>query len=250
MAKKHKRRTKYTVLLVPDTPDKPNRELHALPKLIVAMLAIFLVVCIAGIGIILYQQSVIISKNGTINSKDKKIASLDGQIAALNDNIDSLKGDIISANTAKRKAERSQESAEKKYTDLEENVYNLTIPTGCPVTGTSSVNDNTPLSSDKMVAFETYKDANVIAAGNGKIEAVNPEPERGGGAYQYEIIINHGNDYKTIYLSNEIPQVTVGQEVTKGDALFTITKDTETIGYQIMEKDDYIDPWSMIEIYG
>lgn len=252
MAKQHKRKTSYTVLLVPNTPEKKQRELHALPVLITTVLLIFLIICAVGIAVISYQQGVIINKQNTIDSKDSEIVSANDAIKDLKKEIVSLNQVITSANKAVDSANKEKDEAVAEYLKLSEEVYNLCAPTGCPVTGTATVPDNSRSGNNHLVTFETYVDANVIAAGNGTVESVlnTTTQETPSSEYTYVITINHGNGYKSIYQCNETPMVVEGDPVEKGQPLFKITVESEQFGYQIIEDDSYIDPWTMIEIYG
>ena len=63
-------------------------------------------------------------------------------------------------------------------------------------------------------------------------------------------MVDHGNGYFSVYRNGSKPKVEVGETVTVETELFDIQNGNETLGYQIINNNAYIDPLSLMEIYG
>lgn len=73
--------------------------------------------------------------------------------------------------------------------------------------------------------------------------------------YGYQVQIDHGNGYISIYRSGTEPKVKNGDEVTRGTLLFEMESDDDDenasrMGYQIMKDGEYIKPTEVLEING
>lgn len=250
MAKKHKRENRYTVLLVSDSPTDTPKQLHALPALCLSVAGVLVVIAGVFIGILIAQQH-------RLNTQQKHIDDLNNDIVIQNKHLKEVELEnrmyadgVVSYNQVISDITAQKEAIEDEYRKLSQEVYELCIPSGCPVTGTATVPEKrSKPGKDGLVIFETYKNADIIATGNGTVTAINNliNDENG---YTYEIVIDHGNEYVSYYYSKEIPLVVIGDEVDKASPLFHITQDNTSFGYKIMQNDKYINPWDMIEIYG
>lgn len=248
--KKKKRKNRYTILLVSDSGNKAPKEIHALPLLAIGTICAFALVVIIGLCVITLQQKLITDKDNTIDSLNSDIVALNNQETKLTNQNNELSVTISSLNKTIQDMKVQKDQIESEYRELSQEVYELCSPTGCPVTGTATVPEKqSKPDKNGLVLFETYKDANIIAAANGTVlevnNLINDEHD-----YKYEIVIDHGNNFKTYYYSDEIPLVIVDQEVDKTQPLFRITKDSTTFGYKIQEGEKFINPWTMIEIFG
>ena len=73
--------------------------------------------------------------------------------------------------------------------------------------------------------------------------------------YGYQIHIDHGNGYITIYRSGTTPKVDVGDEVTRGTLLFEMKEDEDNeladkMAYQVTLDGEYVVPTEVLEING
>lgn len=140
------------------------------------------------------------------------------------------------------------------------------IPDALPVTGKVSILEE-PLSPEeiaaleaeaepgegnveirednKIVVFGAQNGSTVIAAGNGVVEAIEADEN-----YGYVVKINHGNDYVTLYRCNTEPKVKAGDEILKGQLIYDITQNNTSVGYQILYKEECINPMDIMEING
>jgi murein DD-endopeptidase MepM/ murein hydrolase activator NlpD len=143
-----------------------------------------------------------------------------------------------------------------------EEAETLAVPTGFPLTGTASLtpavddpNETkvTKLTEDNkdsatgnpIVLLESAAGNSVIASGSGTILTVTTDAKFGN-----IVTIDHGNGYVSIYRNSGDPLVTEGSQIDKGDIIFVITDDNTTLGYQIQQDEQYIDPEELIEING
>ena len=128
----------------------------------------------------------------------------------------------------------------------EEELAKAYIPTGFPVKGTATYKEESSLIDEQPAAeLEVPQGTSVIAAAKGTVQALE-----GNAAVGYILMIEHGNGYVTVYRNSSEPMVEVGMEVTTDTELFRIERGHEKLGYQIIEDGVYIDPFSMMEIYG
>ena len=85
----------------------------------------------------------------------------------------------------------------------------------------------------------------VIATAEGIVSSIAGDDASG-----YIVMVDHGNGYFSVYRNGSKPKVEVGETVTVETELFDIQNGNETLGYQIINNNAYIDPLSLMEIYG
>ena len=128
----------------------------------------------------------------------------------------------------------------------EEEAAKVFIPTGFPLKGTATYNEENKILEEQPYAeFEATQGTIVIATAEGTVSSI-----AGDAAAGYIIMVDHGNGYFSIYRNGSKPKVEVGETVTTETELYEIENGNETLGYQIIENNMYIDPLSMMEIYG
>lgn len=134
----------------------------------------------------------------------------------------------------------------KEAEEREAEIAKAYIPTGFPLKGTASYNEEKTTLDDQPIAeFVAAEGTNVIATAEGTVSSIAGDSSAG-----YIIMIDHGNGYFSVYRNGSKPKVEVGAEVTTETELFEIENGKETLGYQIIENNVYIDPLSLMEIYG
>lgn len=180
-------------------------------------------------------------KQEILDEKDKSEKELNEQIA------------LLSEKVAMTLVKEDEEEANR-------------VPSGLPVTGKVSI-IREPLTEEqiaeleaqsepgegdveihednKIVVFGAQNGSTVIAAGQGSVTAVEPDE-----TYGYVVKIDHGNGYETLYRTSTAPKVKVGDEVLKGQLLFDIDANNSEIGYQILYKEECINPMDIMEING
>jgi murein DD-endopeptidase MepM/ murein hydrolase activator NlpD len=144
-----------------------------------------------------------------------------------------------------------------------EEAENNAIPTGFPLTGTASTmelamddpsetkvtkitDDNKDtVSGNPIGLFNATEGSTVIATGSGTVQTVTTDVKFGN-----VVTIDHGNGYISVYRNTGDPLVAEGTEIEKGRIIFVISDDNKTLGYQILQNEQYIDPEDLIEISG
>lgn len=120
------------------------------------------------------------------------------------------------------------------------------IPIGFPIKGAASYNEEEKqLEGKPAVIFQASSGTSVIATANGTVSSIAGNAEVG-----YIVMIDHGNGYYTVYRNNAEPRVKEGDSVTSETTLFHIETGNETLGYQIIHEEKFIDPLSLMDING
>ena len=168
------------------------------------------------------------------------------QSAALNDLTDENEALTVENSTLSNKVTVLSEAVSKKAEAedvLSQETIENALPKGFPLSGSATMTEAEE--GEPMLIFSATSGINVLTTGTGTVEVVDVDE-----AYGTKIIIDHGNGYRSIYRNNGTALVKQGESLGKGYILFSIGKDNQELGYQIMLDEEYIDPLSMIEING
>lgn len=196
-----------------------------------------------GIGILFlaaiiycyYLTAHVLDASDKIESLSLKLEELTEERDLLASENEELKEKVsILSDTVNSKVKEEEERA-KAY-----------VPTGFPLQGTATYNEgNTTLDDQPIAKFEAPQRTSVIATAQGTVSSIAGDSSAG-----YIIMVDHGNGYFSVYRNGSKPKVEVGAEVTTATVLFEIESGHETLGYQIIKDNAYIDPLSLMEIYG
>ena len=101
-----------------------------------------------------------------------------------------------------------------------------------------------------MILFDASDGISVVAAGAGVVSYVEMDNK-----YGYQVFIDHGNGYTTIYRSGTEPKVKQGDEVARGALLYEMKEDEDNeladiMAYQVMKDGEYIEPTEVLVING
>lgn len=232
-------RVKYNVLFVPDQDSKAVK--HFAVKLDVIILF-----CIAVAFLVIASLAYCVIVTSELNNANNNTLTLKNQVDTLTQQNSELTTEnevllekvAILSDTVNDKVQKEEER--------EAEIVKSYIPTGFPLKGTASYNEeNTTLEGNPIALFQASQGTSVIATANGKVSSIAGSTESG-----YIVMIDHGNGYFSVYRNGSAPKVKEGDEVTSDTELFLIEKGHEELGYQIIENDSYIDPLEMMEIYG
>lgn len=124
---------------------------------------------------------------------------------------------------AVEEADDADETAGENDDEIDENIVEQEIPT---------------------VVFGVKKETMIVAAGAGVIKSVEELAE---GTC---VMIDHGNDYVSVYLFKGAAKVKAGDEVLRGTLLFEVTSNNAKFSFQILEKGNYVNPMDLMEIHG
>ena len=203
----------------------------------------------AGVGIVLviviilvychYLSSHLVEANQSANELRRQIEELEQENEDLKTQNEELSEKVsILSDTVNSKVKEEEER--------EAEIAKAFTPTGFPLKGTATYKEEeTTLDGQPIAIFEASQGTAVIATAQGTVSSIAGNEEAG-----YIIMIDHGNGYYSIYRNGSKPEVKEGDEVTGSTQLYTIEAGHEELGYQIIESDAYIDPLSLMEIYG
>lgn len=186
-----------------------------------------------------YLTNHILSANNTIISLRTELETVTEERDLLvNENEELQEKVYILSDTVNSKVKQEEER--------EAQIAKAHIPTGFPIKGTVSYNEEkTTLDGEPVAEFQAAEGTSVIATAEGTVSSI-----AGDAASGYIIMVDHGNGYFSVYRNGSKPKVEVGTEVTTATELFTIEGGHEKLSYQIIENNTYIDPMSLIEING
>ena len=253
--RKHRHKRHYTFMVISGDSDGSTKRLHLnhFKTQVLAYTAFALALAI--ICYIIYS-AITISNLRTIEDQQRaqidELTTASSTLEASNDELETKVQQLSAA--LNQRLEDEQISAEEAET--------LAVPTGFPLTGTASLtpavddpNETkvTKLTEDNkdsatgnpIVLLESAAGNSVIASGSGTVLTVTTDAKFGN-----IVTIDHGNGYVSVYRNSGDPLVTEGSQIDKGDIIFVITDDNTTLGYQIQQDEQYIDPEELIEING
>ena len=236
MEQQSKRRGKFALLIVTED-ERGAMKQHHISSIVVEIAAIVLsLIIISGICRLIYDAITIKDAKNQIVEQIITINNLTDENEALTVENDSLtsKVTVLSETVSKKTANEDAIS--------QETVENA-LPKGFPLSGSATM--EVTKEGDPMLIFTASQGVNVITTGTGTVLSVDADSE-----YGTRIVLDHGNGYCSVYRNNGSSLVKLGEELGKGYILFSIGEDNQTLGYQIMEDEQYIDPMQMIEING
>ncbi len=244
--KKKKRKASYyyelTISNDPKAGVQSRRYTHAMRRIYEVIISVLVLGIIGFVGYVNYTGSITrereVALKNTVEQLQNENAALTSANEELNEKV------TILSETVNQKTEVVAQIEEKS------------LPTGFPLSGTAELEEKSEdlrldgeTVSRPMIEFKASEGTYVIAAGDGTVSVVAEES-----TYGWEVRIDHGNGYVTVYRTNTEPKVKEGDEIPRGGLLFEIEKpDGEDIGkmaYQIIYNDDYIRPTEMLKIEG
>ncbi|MDD6202412.1 MAG: peptidoglycan DD-metalloendopeptidase family protein [Lachnospiraceae bacterium] len=244
--KKRKRRKNYVLLVVSDAPGdsvKHYRFTKARIRFNKILLSILLLVLVGYIMFSAFRNMVFVSREevmrDTITELEEANAKLDEENQELAEKVNIL------SETVNQKVDAEKEQLKKN------------MPTGFPLSGTADMEEITETVQVEdeevtrdLILFKAGDGVSVVASGAGSVLLADIDS-----VYGYQVQIDHGNGYISIYRSGTEPKVKNGDEVTRGTLLFEMESDDDDenasrMGYQIMKDGEYIKPTEVLEING
>ncbi|MCR4650221.1 MAG: peptidoglycan DD-metalloendopeptidase family protein [Lachnospiraceae bacterium] len=244
MQKKRKRISKSYFFIVSDDPNKPVI-LRRLRKGSVNFWRVIALIFISALVVFAaytnYRHEVILVREQALK---ETIEELKAENASLKSDNESMLDKInILSETVNQKKE------------IEKEVESKMLPTGFPLSGAADVKDKDEelridgeLVLRPLLEFVVADGIYVIASGDGVVSNVSEEV-----TYGYEVRIDHGNGYVSVYRTDSEPKVKTGDQVSRGGLIYEIEcddDDTAKFAYQIIYNEEYIDPNDMLEING
>lgn len=236
MEQQSKRKNKFALLLVTEDEEGIMRQ-HQISSAVVEIAAIVLFLIVVAVTCKFIYD--------TITLKDAR-SQIVAQIVTINNLTDENEALTVENDSLSSKVTVLSETVSKK-TATEDAVSQETVenalPKGFPISGSATMEEKEE--GDPMLVFTASQGVNIITTGTGTVLSVDADTE-----YGTKIVIDHENGYYSIYRNKGISLVKLGEKLGKGYILFSVGEDNQTLGYQIQQNDQYIDPMQMINING
>lgn len=246
--KKGKKKTKinYFLLLVSDSPTKKVKKFkytRARINFIKTLIALFFLALLGYVAFSSYQNTVVMNREAAFTAKIKELEEAN---AVLTQERDELADKVtILSKTVNEKVDAEKILEEKN------------LPKGFPLSGIAAMEETQETIEGEegdevrpMLLFDADEEVSAVATGGGTVCHREMDNE-----YGYQIHIDHGNGYITIYRSGTTPKVDVGDEVTRGTLLFEMKEDEDNeladkMAYQVTLDGEYVVPTEVLEING
>lgn len=237
---RHKRRESFSVLFISNLDGRTRQ--FQVSLLTLRLLPLLLLVFVAAgwmVGHAFAAPGDTEALQKQLTSQDQLIQQLEAEKEALTQEKQSL--------IAEMETQTQQESIPAGEDEPAPEEAEPPIPDRYPLEGAGTLTSNTYSEESPYITIRTYKDAHIIAAGNGTVTAVSSDD-----TYSHIIEIEHEGGYKTRYLCHEDAEVQTeeGAQVQQGDPLLNIMEDDTQLDYQVILDGEPVDPLSVIDAKG
>ena len=223
--------------------NKADSKLHSITISNVAFWAIIMALCVvAGVllGILFFESRRVVQITNEILTQRNEYAELQSQYDELMIQNEQLVEQVqVLSDTINKRAMEDEVAAQA---DAE-----ARIPKGFPVTG--SVTEADAPEEDNALEMAVYYNADptsvIVATGVGTVLSVRQNVYN-----YYEIQIDHGNGYVTVYTNAGYPMMEEGVEVLKGTPLFYIGEENTLVKYQVTFDGGLINAYDVMNIEG
>lgn len=244
--KKKKKKANYVLLVVSDSPSAKTKRYkfsRTRVKFIEVLLALMFLVMIGYIGFSTYYNTIVMSRETALKLQLGELSEENVKLQEENEQL--LDKVSILSKTVNEKVDAEKAQEEKN------------MPSGFPLSGTAEVEETEEVLEMEdgdvvrpMILFEAADGVSAVAAGAGTVSFVDFDNK-----YGYQVFIDHGNGYTTIYRSGTEPKVKAGDEVARGALLYEMKQDDDNdwadiMAYQMMKDGEYIMPTDVLEING
>ena len=204
---------------------------------------IILVLCVAAgvlLGIIFFESRQVLRITQDMLEQRNEYQNLQAQYDALVIQNEQLTEQVqVLSDTINKHGMESEVAAQAEA--------EARIPTGFPVTG--SVTAGEPPEEDNALEMAVYYNAAetsvIVATAKGTVLSVRQN------AYSYyEVQIDHGNGYVTVYTNSGCPMLEEGVEVLKGTPIFYIGEENTLVKYQVSLDGALINAYDVMKIEG
>ncbi len=217
-----------------------------LPLKFVVIILVAIVLMIVAVAVYShYLSNHILASNVTMEELRAEIDALNADITWKQEQYTALEQEnedlqekvtILSSTLNEKLQEEAQREAE---------IAKTYVPSGFPIQGTATYSTSQMEDGSAVIVFETVEGTSVVATANGTVSSI-----AGNESVGFIVMVDHGNGYFSIYRNKAVPRVEEGDEVTSETEIYKILSGKEEMGYQIIENGVYIDPMSLMEVYG
>ncbi len=222
---------------------KPDSKLHSITISNMTFWTMIMVLCVAAgvlLGILVFESRQVVHITNEILTQRDEYTKLQTQYDELALQNEQLTEQVqVLSDTINKRAMEDEIAAEA---DAE-----ARTPKGFPVTG--SVTEADAPEEDNALEMAVYYNAEptsvIVATGVGKVLNVRQNVYN-----YYEVQIDHGNGYVTIYTNSGYPMMEEGVEVLKGTPLFYIGEENTLVKYQVSLNGGLINAYDVMNIEG
>lgn len=204
---------------------------------------IILVLCVAAgvlLGIIFFESRQVLQITQDMLQQRNEYQNLQAQYDALVIKNEQLTEQVqVLSDTINKHGMESEVAAQAEA--------EARIPTGFPVTG--SVTAGEPPEEDNALEMAVYYNAAensvIVATARGTVLSVRQN------VYSYyEVQVDHGNGYVSVYTNSGYPMLEEGMEVLKGTPIFYIGSENTLVKYQVSLDGALINAYDVMKIDG
>lgn len=244
--KKKKKKANYVFLVISDSPAEKTKRYkftRARINFVKTLIALMFLALVGYVGLTSYYNTIVMSRETALRLKLGELNETNAKLQEENEQL--LDKVSILSKTVNEKVDAEKEQEEKN------------MPSGFPLSGTADVEEQEELLEmddgeirRPLIYFDASDGVSVVAAGAGVVSFVDTDNK-----YGYQVFIDHGNGYTTIYRSGTMPKVKEGDEVVRGTLLYEMEEDDDNeyaciMAYQVMQNGEYINPTDVMEING
>ena len=223
--------------------NKPDSKLHSITISNVTFWGLIMALCVAAgvlLGILFFESRQVIYATEEMLAQRNEYTKLQTQYDELTIQNEQLAEQVqVLSDTINKRAMEDEVAAQ---VDAE-----ARIPKGFPVTG--SVTEADAPEEDNTLEMAVYYNAAetsvIVATGTGTVLSVRQNVYN-----YYEIQIDHGNGYVTVYTNSGYPLMEEGVEVLKGTPLFYIGAENTLVKYQVSLNGGLINAYDVMKIEG
>lgn len=222
--------SRYTVMLIPDSADGAKSielTIDKIARFVVLVLA--LVIIITALIVSFAVKNYRLRNDSSLQTQIENLQAENSALAAKNDEL----AEILAESDSKTNELRTTIS------DLEFQVAEKYIPSIIPYKGSAVMLSNTI--AEGALSFTCLESTYVVTTATGTVIDISED------ILGTNITIDHGNGYKTKYITNAEVKVKVNDSVDKGDRIAEIMNDDDTFGYIVLLNDKIQDPMDYIE---
>lgn len=178
------------------------------------------------------QDKELVAMSKSLTTKTDELEAMQAQEAARYvPNIFPLRGNsslIQETEIAEEGEEEEPDEEEEEEPDTEEEQMRLMIPKDAP-----------------SAMFMTAAESRAIATADGTVVMVNGDAHKG-----YQIVLDHGNGYTTVYEGFGLALVSENDTVGRGSVLLYFVDEINTFTYWMRYEENWVDPLETIDING
>ena len=205
---------------------------------------VILLVTILAVALIAAFVAYIIHGATVRDEYESRISTMQEEITTLSEDNILLQADIETLDHELREANSKLSEKDNLTQAKTEEQALLYMPSALPL-------DSQALPSEydkknKWITIDAAPGVHVVATGDGTVSYAGESVEAGG----YLVSVDHGNGYESDYYCQSPPVVKDGAQVQRGTSLFVIGDEADKLIYRIKYEDDFIDPYTVLNIAG